>query len=76
LSAHHDIRHDRLSQRWIKSKSRPWIERFDLGDHVGDVGGIHAAQADQRGDIAGGQQRQVVEKCLHCWVQPVSVAKL
>ena len=38
------------------------VERSDLGDHVGEVLGIDPAQLHQRGDVARGEQRQVVEQ--------------
>ena len=76
LRPQQDIGHHGLRQRRIESESRPRVERFDLGDHIGDIHGIDAAHPDQRGDVAGGEQRQVIEQSLHCGIEPIPVAQL
>ena len=76
LGAHQDIGHDRLGEWRVEGQPGPRIERFDLGDHLRHVGGVDAAHPDQRRDVAGGEQRQVVEQSLHCGIEPVAVAQL
>ncbi len=76
LCAHQDVGHDRLGERWIESEPRSWIERFDLGDHIGHIRRVDPAHPNQRSDIAGGKQRQVVEQNLHCGIEAIPVAQL
>ena len=54
----------------------PRIERFDLGDHLGEILGIDPADPHQRRDVARREQRQIVEETLHRRVEPVAVAQL
>ena len=56
--------------------SGPRIERFDLGDHLGEILGIDPAYLHQRRGVAGGEQRQVVEQKLHRRIEPVAIAQL
>ena len=76
LGPHQDVGHDRLRQRRVEGEAGPRIERFDLGDHLGQILGIDTADPHQRGDVARGQQRQIVEQALHRRVEPVAVAQL
>ena len=52
------------------------IERFDLGDHFGEILGVNPAHLHQRRGVAGGEQRQVVEQKLHRRIEPVAIAQL
>ncbi len=61
---------------WSKAKAGLGIERADLGDHLGQVFGIHTADAHQPLQVAPSQQFEVIEQRLHRRIEPVAVAQL
>ena len=53
-----------------------WIEPADLADHVGDILVIDAAELAQGGDIALGQQIEMLDERLHRRVVAIKFTQL
>jgi hypothetical protein len=73
---HQQIRHHKLRRRGVPGRTRLWIQRPDLSDHVGQVFGIDAAQRHQPLVLALGQQLQIVQQRLHRRIQAVAFGQL
>ena len=65
---------------WASGRSKavpgPRIERFDLGDHFGEILGVDLAEPHQRRGVAARPAAADFEQTLHRRIEPVAVAQL
>ena len=73
---HIHIRHDRLHHGRAEGEARLGIEIADLGDHVGEILVVDAAQAAQGGEVALGQEIEMLHQRAHRRIEAVAVLEL
>ena len=73
---HIDIRHHGLGAGRTEFQARLRIEAANFADHVGDVFVVDTAEFSQRGDIALGQQVEMLDQRLHRRIVAVEFAQL
>ena len=65
-----------LRRRRIVARRRLRIETADLGDHLGEVVGIDAADRRQPPHLPSRQQIEIVEQRRHRRIQPIALGEL
>ena len=73
---HIDVGHDRLHQRRAEGETGLRIEVADLGDHVGEILLVDAAQPAQGGEIALGQKIEMLDQRAHRGIETVAILEL
>ena len=71
-----DVGDHRLGRLAAEARARPGRQRLQLGDHLGHVLNVDAANPAQTRQVPLGQQIQIIEQTAHGRIEPVALDQL